>query len=160
MKTQNEYIDNRLQKTNIIGSSMEPILRNGDVGFLIEMPKYTIGEIIVFKYAINKHDKLLAHRIVNIEKNYYHCKGDNSLEIEKVELSAVLGKLALVKRNGNIVKIDMDEAMLNEFCKLSLKCGNAWEAGNKMLAETMAKRCYIFLLKSIDQIAFKKEKSF
>ena len=49
----------------VTGSSMEPVLHHGDTITVQNKESYEIGDILVFLY---KHQELLVHRLLKIEK--------------------------------------------------------------------------------------------
>ena len=80
----------------VSGDSMVPVLSDGDVVTLKQENQYMVGDILVYPY---KEGKLLIHRLLRIDNCRYYCKGDNSLRLEDVDISEIIGKVVLV--NGN-----------------------------------------------------------
>ena len=80
----------------VSGDSMIPALSDGDVVTLKQEDQYHVGDILVYLY---KEGKLLIHRLLRIYNGRYYCKGDNSLRLEDVDISEIIGKVVLV--NGN-----------------------------------------------------------
>lgn len=81
----------------IKGTSMEPILHDGESYTLIRQEKYTVGDILVYEY---KNEGLLAHRLLKIEQNRYFCKGDNSFRQEDITQDQIIGKIEIVDPNN------------------------------------------------------------
>jgi ATP-binding cassette, subfamily B, bacterial len=87
----------------MVGNSMLPTLRNGDIGIVEKcaLEKIRIGDILVFK----KKNKLIAHRLLKItfDNNgvpLLHTKGDNNTYKDTpISYASVLGKLTVRKRN-------------------------------------------------------------
>lgn len=74
----------------ISGTSMEPVLHNGETHTLIKQERYAIGDILVYEY---KNEGLLAHRLLKVENNRYFCKGDNSFRLEDISEEQIIGKI-------------------------------------------------------------------
>lgn len=79
-------------KLTVEGISMLPILHPGDSITICSKDKYLVGDIVVFFY---KNDEPLVHRILEINRGRYFCKGDNSFRIENVDRSALVGAVFL-----------------------------------------------------------------
>lgn len=131
----------------IIGNSMEPLLHDGDIAFVSKMDRYFIGDIIVFKYIVEGIEKLLSHRLIFEDEYCFYCKGDNSLNMEKVTLPNVLGKIISAERHGKEIQVTMRSEEMAAFCELSRNCGIMWKSGEKEKAIGMSRRCYITMLK-------------
>lgn len=138
-------IDKRIVR--ITGKSMEPLLKDGDIAFVSKMSEYDVGDIIVFGYSLNDVELLISHRIVYMDNDYYFCKGDNSLELEIITFSSIIGKIVSVERNAKKIQLAIDKKLLDDFCNLSLICGKTYRDGNCFLAQRLAKRCYINMCK-------------
>ena len=80
----------------VSGNSMIPVLNNGDVVTLRQESHYIVGDILIYPY---KDGKLLIHRLLRIDNDRYYCKGDNSLRLEDIDASEIIGKVVLV--NGS-----------------------------------------------------------
>lgn len=92
----------------ITTDSMKPSINAGDVSIVKETQedKIEIGDVITFK----KEDKVITHRITNIEekdgKKMYTTKGDNNNleDKEKIEYSDIKGKNVLtIPKLGYII---------------------------------------------------------
>ena len=78
------------KRHNVVGRSMQPILRHGQTITLIPHEQTLIsGHIYVFLC----YGKLLMHRLVIHEKNVAVFMGDHSVRVEKVDCSAIVAKL-------------------------------------------------------------------
>lgn len=104
-QTLNKKIRNKILKLNqmkngfiylkINGSSMNPIIMDNDIVFVIKCLNYEIGDILIFNYY---NDDLLAHRLINKIHQSYICKGDNSYNVEIVTKDKIIGKVTKIKR--------------------------------------------------------------
>lgn len=139
--------DTTTKIVRIKGNSMEPLLRDGDIAFVSAMQLYTVGDIVIFYYQVNGVEKILSHRIVYKDDYHLYCKGDNSLNLEEITLNAIIGKITSIERHGVKICISIRKDLLEKFCNLSKKCGDEWNAGNIQIAQVMATRCYINMLK-------------
>ncbi len=81
----------------IRGTSMEPVLHDGESYKLKKQEEYAIGDILVYEY---KNEGLLAHRLLKIEQNRYFCKGDNSFRLEDIPKDQIIGKIETVDPNN------------------------------------------------------------
>lgn len=77
------------------GTSMSPVLNANDLIFVVAADSYTVGDIVLFFYK----DELLVHRILKIYDKRYYCKGDNSLRLEDVDYTQIIGKVVLCNNN-------------------------------------------------------------
>lgn len=131
----------------INGKSMMPLLEDGDIGIVLSKSHYNIGDIVIYKYSQGCGEATLSHRIVYKDENLCYCKGDNSLNLERITRAEIIGMIVSVERKGKIVTLLSDEKLLKEFCGFSLKCALKHEAGDSEAAKQMAKRCYIEMYK-------------
>lgn len=81
----------------IRGTSMEPVLYDGETHSLIKKDRYAEGDILVYEY---KNEGLLAHRLLKIENNRYFCKGDNSFRLEDITEEQIIGKIQVDDPNN------------------------------------------------------------
>ena len=72
----------------VSGTSMLPVINEGESISICGKDTYDIGDIIVFIY---KQDELIVHRLLDIKENRYFCKGDNSFELEEIEGEQIIG---------------------------------------------------------------------
>jgi len=104
----------------IRGTSMEPILHEGESYTLKKQEEYAIGDILVYEY---KNEGLLAHRLLKIEQNRYFCKGDNSFRLEDITEDQIIGKIAIVDSNNTSEFIEASY----KISKLFRKCRYSYE---------------------------------
>ena len=90
-KTQNEPLD-----IAVTGTSMEPVLYEGDIIRLQPQEDYQAGDILVFNYNDNE---LLTHRLLLKKGGRFFCKGDNCYRLENVSPAQIIGKVTHI--NGN-----------------------------------------------------------
>ena len=76
----------------IQGTSMSPVICEGETVEIQRYDTYSIGDILVFYY---KNEGLLAHRCLKIKEGRYFCKGDNSLRLEDITTEQIVGKIDL-----------------------------------------------------------------
>ncbi len=84
-------------KIKVFGTSMKPIIKNGDILLLepFNYQKLKINDIIFV--VINNFEIYFIHRIININKKYIITKGDNSkfedYPIYKSDIIGILHKI-------------------------------------------------------------------
>lgn len=76
----------------VSGSSMLPVLREGDAISVCRKDAYEVGDILVFVY---RHGEVLVHRLLKIEKEQYVLKGDNAFRLEIVPKERIAGAVLL-----------------------------------------------------------------
>lgn len=74
------------------GTSMQPILHDGDTITLCRKDEYVPGDILVFAY---NYGAILVHRLLKIENGRYICKGDNAFRLESVKPEQIAGAVIL-----------------------------------------------------------------
>lgn len=104
-------------KIIVFGSSMKPMLLNGDSIDIVQSNEYLIGDIVVFEYDENEY---IVHRVVYKDKEKLVCKGDNSFRLEYIKHTNILGKVMQVVRNGNIVSL---RVMAHKYIDMSYRIG-------------------------------------
>lgn len=72
------------------GISMNPTLYEGDHVLVQRREAYEIGDILVYDYG---DEGLLIHRYIHLEHSLYHCRGDNTIRIERISAKRILGKV-------------------------------------------------------------------
>ncbi len=85
-------------------TSMMPLILPGDKPVVKKAAKYKVNDIVVF----NKSGRLIAHRIIYIlpSGKYFITKGDNKLKADgKIKKSQILGKVEVIERNGQIIRL-------------------------------------------------------
>lgn len=80
----------RTIEIHVTGTSMNPILYENDIISIMKSDTYEIGDILVFVY---KNNELLVHRLLDIQKGKYFCKGDNSFRLEDITKEQIIGKV-------------------------------------------------------------------
>ena len=80
---------------SVLGISMNPTLKVGDLITIKKQENYNIGDILVFIYK----EELLVHRLIKKDSRYY-CKGDNSFRLEDITEEQILGKVILVNEKN------------------------------------------------------------
>lgn len=113
----------------VSGSSMLPILNEGDIVTVNKKSVYEVGDILVFAY---KNDKVIAHRLIKIERDRYYCKGDNSFRVEDISFDQIFGA----------VIINDDPHKTNEFIIDSYKINKVFRQCKYDKALTMASMEY------------------
>src|SRR5438045_1392878 len=96
LESQNRFV------ATLSGSSMHPLLKNGDLIEVQKSPRLKPGEIILFRF----HEMLVAHRIVRIEGAAIIAKGDAIARLERIEAAQVLGKVVSYRRNNRTIRTD------------------------------------------------------
>ena len=72
------------------GISMNPTLYEGDHVLVQRFDSYAEGDILVYDYG---KEGLLIHRLLHFEHGLYHCRGDNTIRIERINLKRIMGKV-------------------------------------------------------------------
>ena len=72
------------------GISMNPTLFEGDRVLVQRFDSYTEGDILVYDYG---DEGLLIHRFLHLEHGLYHCRGDNTIRIERISPKRIMGKV-------------------------------------------------------------------
>lgn len=114
----------------VTGSSMEPVLHQGDTITVQKKETYEIGDILVFLY---KHQELLVHRLLKIENGRYFCKGDNSFRLEDMDESQIIGA----------VRLDSDPHRSGTFIEASLEISRIFRRSGYQREATMETEAYI-----------------
>ena len=81
----------RTAEITVTGSSMNPVLFEGDIITVVRESSYAVGDILVLLYK----GTLLVHRLLKISGGRYFCKGDNAFRLEDFPASETIGKAAL-----------------------------------------------------------------
>lgn len=88
------------------GSSMEPLLRPGDVVEVVHRPgPLHCGDVIVFKQG----DSVVVHRLLrqNRKRGRFLARGDNRLDADPpVTAADVVGRVVAVRRGSRTVRLD------------------------------------------------------
>lgn len=94
----------------VSGSSMYPILNDGDTITICCKKDYKIGDILVFQY---KNGAFLVHRLLKIQNERFFCKGDNSFRMEDVERDKIVGCVMLDCDPHNNEEFIFESIMIN-----------------------------------------------
>lgn len=94
----------------VSGSSMYPILNDGDTITICLKKDYKIGDILVFQY---KNDAILVHRLLKIQNGRFFCKGDNSFRMEDVEKDKIVGYVLIDHDPHNTEDFIIDSIRIN-----------------------------------------------
>ncbi len=76
----------------VAGTSMFPLIREGESISICRKDAYDIGDILVFIYP---QDRLIVHRLLKIQGDRYFCKGDNCYELEEIGFDQIIGAVLL-----------------------------------------------------------------
>ena len=110
---------------SVSGSSMEPVLYEGEHVEVLPQVAYEVGDILVYYY---KQEGLL----VQIQDNRYFCKGDNALRLEDVEREAIVGA----------VQLEQDPHRTREFIEMSLDVNAVFRQTGYNRARTLQSETY------------------
>src|SRR5262249_56487927 len=79
----------------VSGTSMEPLLRHGDLVLLRAPATYHAGEVVAYKNA--QLGRIVLHRIIRRSGPYYIFKGDNNnfVDPDKPTRNDLIGRLWL-----------------------------------------------------------------
>lgn len=81
----------------VSGTSMLPVLCEGDKVGIVSSLEYNNGDILLFLYDENK---VIVHRLLLHRKDRFFLKGDNSFRMEEVNYNNILGKVVEIDRDG------------------------------------------------------------
>lgn len=101
----------------VSGTSMHPILHDGDTITVCRRDSYQIGDILVFLY---KDNTVLVHRLLKIQNGRYFCKGDNAFRLEDITDDQIVGAVQL---NDDSNKTDAFITASLQISKIFRKCG-------------------------------------
>jgi signal peptidase I len=93
--------NSQLQLT-VAGTSMLPIINDGDSVYFQKTSRYRIGDILVFERATGV---IITHRLLYKTKKYFYIKGDSTVAIDKVEYSSIIGAVYQVKKPHKTITI-------------------------------------------------------
>lgn len=102
---------------NVFGTSMLPIIHEGESIPICRKDDYEIGDILVFIY---KQDRLIVHRLLKIQGERYFCKGDNSFELEEFGFGQIIGAVLLEDDPHRTTEFVLDSYHINIIFK---ECG-------------------------------------
>lgn len=96
-----QLMNKKSVEITVAGSSMNPVLKDGDRIRIEHRDSYAIGDILVFSY---KNQELLVHRLLQIKEGKYFCKGDNSMRLEDIAEDQILGAVIMNEDKNNTNK--------------------------------------------------------
>lgn len=125
-------------KLTVSGTSMLPVLRDGDHITVYPRNVYDVGDVLVFIYGQNE---ILAHRLLKMEGGRCFCKGDNSFRIENIEMDKVVGAVDIAddphktteflkdsyaisqihKEHGYQIEVTKQDPQYREYCRKYLR---------------------------------------
>lgn len=84
-------VGGRVAYVIITGSSMEPLLHDGDLALVRPQPSYTVGDVVA--YRSDDLGQVVLHRIVSTDGNTYRLQGDNNdfIDPEQPHRSQLVG---------------------------------------------------------------------
>ena len=83
----------------ITGDSMLPALRSGERVSVetVDFSKIRRGDVVLY----DSEGELIAHRVIHLDADICHLRGDWATRIEKIPADQLRGRVICVKRNGN-----------------------------------------------------------
>lgn len=85
-----------LFRCRVEGDSMLPLIKNGDIIRFKRVLSLEKGDIIIYK---SWNDKVVCHRLVNINNKYILTKGDNCWYNDfRINKNSVIGKVINIKQ--------------------------------------------------------------
>ncbi|MBI4244738.1 MAG: S24/S26 family peptidase [Planctomycetes bacterium] len=94
-----------LSAVKVIGESMYPVIKEGDILYIINTKNIDEGDIVVFQ----KGDMQIAHRVVKISGDSITTKPDSQLENDPYTVSydELLGKVVCAaKPDGTVINLE------------------------------------------------------
>lgn len=101
----------------VSGTSMLPVIHEGESISICGKDSYDIGDIIVFIY---RQDRLIVHRLLDIKEDRYFCKGDNSFELEEIGYAQIIGA-AMIEHDPHRAKVFIRDSY--EINRIFKECG-------------------------------------
>ena len=86
------------------GVSMEPMLRQNRDLVVIQVPSSRLRKYDVALYK--RGTDYVLHRVIDVAKDHYRIRGDNTYALENVPDHAVIGVLTAFRRKEKIVSVD------------------------------------------------------
>ncbi|MCE7938124.1 hypothetical protein DCC79_00865 [bacterium] len=94
--------ENGRLRLRVVGHSMAPLLHDGDLVWVEPMPakRLQCGDLVLVRLA----EDLLTHRLIAVDSQGWHTKGDNVGEADPpVAAAAILGKVVSAERRGRML---------------------------------------------------------
>ena len=92
------FNDNKTFTFPIKGTSMRPLLKNGDTVTLKKIEEYKKGDIVFFKRL---DDSFVLHRIRKIKGDILYIVGDHQTRLEEVNKNQLIGIVIDYKKSKN-----------------------------------------------------------
>jgi len=90
------------------GLSMSPFIKDGDVVTVFPMSHASPRPGDVLAHLDPRTKKLVVHRVVGEEQDFFHLKGDNNIEAgDRIFKKDILGCVNKVERNGQRVYLGL-----------------------------------------------------
>ena len=89
-------------KLTVAGTSMLPVIDDGDSVYFQKLPRYRLGEILVFERSLGT---IITHRLLYKTTKHLYIKGDSTVAIDKIEYPSVLGAVCEVKKTDRSITI-------------------------------------------------------
>ncbi len=99
----------------IHGTSMEPVLHDGEKCKLVAKDNYSVGDIMVYLY---NDERLIAHRLLEKKDCHYICRGDNSFRVETICEDQILGVILTDDFNNTPEFIEASREISKLYTKL------------------------------------------
>lgn len=93
--------NSKLQLT-VAGTSMLPVIDDGDSVCFQKPLRYHLGDILVFERSPGI---VITHRLLYKTKKHLYIKGDSTVAIDKVNYSSVLGAVCEIKKTDRSIYI-------------------------------------------------------
>jgi len=98
------YLDRRISHATMIGTSMEPTIREGDTVLWVGVDNKTelgVGDIIIYEHPTLIGHPIVAHRIVEVGAGGFWTRGDNEIGRQWVPEDRVRGLvIGVIYRKG------------------------------------------------------------
>ena len=132
-----DKVSNKIKIVIVRGRSMEPLLIDNDYAYVISTDKYVVGDILVYRH----NNETIIHRLLKIdkEKDAFLCKGDNTFEIEMINISEVIGKVVILYHRGEKRYVC---APNEEFINASIEVNKVYCNYKKSVTQTIRSEIY------------------
>lgn len=99
----------RSVRFRVSGSSMWPILRDGDIATLQRYEHHPFEAGAIVAYRSPRHQGIVIHRVIGVSASGYLIKGDNRIDTDGfIARENILGYIQQIERNGTIVRFGID----------------------------------------------------
>lgn len=100
--------NSRLQLT-VAGTSMLPVIDDGDSVYFQKSNRYRFGDILVFERSPGI---VITHRLLCKTRKHLYIKGDSTVAIDKVGYSSVFGAVFEVKKPDRKITVSRGPYLL------------------------------------------------